>query len=336
MNCVERLLRALRFEETDRVPATGLMTSVTVDLMELCGVSWPEAHFDSEKMATLAAAAYEHYGLESLKLPFDMLVETEALGGKVDFGNLDTLPQARDHLYDDPADLASAVDRSLFAKARFPTVLSAIAIAKKRYGGIIPVVSSIVGPFTLGAKLFGFENFLTWMVLEPETLAYALESTTDLCAMYAKEQVAAGCDVVQIGEASCSGDLISGESYGRHIAPFHKELCAQISVPSVVHICGNITGHLKYIADTGMSGISMDEKTDVNEAVRLLKGNTAVIGYVPTLEVLLNGTAREVTEKSLECIKTGVNVLNAGCAWPARVSGENIVAMVLAARNART
>jgi [methyl-Co(III) methanol-specific corrinoid protein]:coenzyme M methyltransferase len=220
-------------------------------------------------------------------------------------------------------------------KARIPTVLSAITLAKKRYDGIIPVVSSIVGPFTLGAKLFGFDNFLTWIVLEPDTLLNVMELTTDLCAMYANEHVQAGSDVVQIGEASCSGDLISGASYGRYIAPFHNRLCASISAPTVVHICGNIMGHLEYIADTGMSGISMDEQADTPAAMKIVKGKTAVAGYVPTLDVLLNGSARDVETKSLECLAAGVDVLNAGCAWPPGVKSENIVVMIRAAMNSK-
>lgn len=94
MNHTERLLRALRFERTDRTPVTGLMISVTVELMNLCGIPWTEAHHDEEKLVTLAAA-FARYVLESLKLPFDMAVETEALGGEVLWGSIDTPPWRR-------------------------------------------------------------------------------------------------------------------------------------------------------------------------------------------------------------------------------------------------
>ena len=98
----------------------------------------------------------------------------------------------------------------------------------------------------------------------------------------------------------------------------------------MVHICGNITGHLKYVAGTGMNGISFDQKTDVTEARKRLKGTVALIGYVPTA-LLLEGTSDEVYVSSRECIQAGVDVLNAGCAWPADVPNENVKAMVRAA-----
>lgn len=328
-NCVSRLKYALQLKEVDRPPVTSLMTGVTVDLMEKSGVNWPDAHTEADLMVTLSAAAYEFYGLESLKLPFDMAVEAEALGGEVDFGNLDTLPQLKGHLFEEPEEVR--FDRDILKKGRIPLVLKAIGEAKKRYDNFIPVVSSIVGPFTLGTRLFGFEKFLTWLVLEPEKVKAALEKITDLCVMYAREQVYAGSDVIQVGEAASSGDLIPGDAYGEFIAPCHKRLCSELGIPAVVHICGNITGHLKYIPDTGMAGISLDERTDIEKAKSILKGKTAIVGYVPTLEILLNGSPEEVYKKSVECIENGVDLLNAGCAWPPHVKGENVKAMVRAA-----
>jgi uroporphyrinogen-III decarboxylase len=80
-----------------------------------------------------------------------------------------------------------------------------------------------------------------------------------------------------------------------------------------------------------MRGISFDKKTDVQEAVKQLKGRVALIGYVPT-SLLLEGTPDEVYASSKECIKAGVDVLNAGCAWPADIPNENVRAMVRAAK----
>ena len=141
--------------------------------------------------------------------------------------------------------------------------------------------------------------YCPFIIDEPETVHRILSLTTDLCIMYAKEQENAGSDVIQIGEAACSGDLISGDDYGRYIAPCHKKLCAEIKIPTVVHICGNITSHLTHIKNTGMSGISMDIKTDIEQAVALLKGNTAIIGYVPVSQCQLKnyGVQRGNEEK---------------------------------------
>ena len=328
MDPIERLLRALSHQKVDRPPVTGLMTAVTTEMMDSAGIQWPEAHHDPEMMARLAASAFETCGLESMKLPFDMTVEAGALGAKIDYGTRNTLPQIKEHPYSDPGEFV--IEKDFMKRGRVPVVLEAIRLARKNYGEEISVASSIVGPFTLSAMLFGFENLSYWMLVEPEKYVKALEGVTSLCITYAREQFKAGSHVVQIGEASSSGDLISPDHYAKSVAPYQKKLCGAINGLTVVHICGNITGHLKHIAGVGMSGISFDQKTDVTEARKQLKGKVALIGYVPTA-LLLEGTPDEVYVSSRECIKAGVDVLNAGCAWPADVPNENVKAMVRAA-----
>jgi len=329
MTPTERLLRVLAHQEVDRPPVTGLMTAVTLEMMDITGLEWPEAHHDPSMMARLAASAYETCGLESMKLPFDMTVEAGALGAKIDYGTKDTLPQVKEPLYGDPAEFI--IGNDFLKQGRIPIVLEAIRLARKEYGNKIPIISSIVGPFTLSAMLFGFDNLFYWMLVEPEKYAEALRKVTDLCISYAREQFKAGSHVVQIGEASSSGDLISSEQYGKFVAPHQGDLCRALDSPTVVHICGNITGHLKYIIETDMKGISFDKKTDIKEGVKCLKGKVALIGYVPT-SLLLHGTPEEIYEQTKECLEAGVDVLNAGCAWPAEIPNENINAMVRAVK----
>lgn len=329
MNPTERLLQVLAHHKVDRPPVTGLMTAVTIEMMDMVGVKWPEAHHDPAMMVRLAVSAYETCGLESMKLPFDMTVEAGVLGAKIDYGTKDTLPQVKEPLYEDPRELVFREDS--MERGRIPIVLEAIRLARKEYGDNIPVVSSIVGPFTLSAMLFGFNNFFCWMLVDQGKYANALKKVTDLCIAYAREQFKAGSHIIQIGEASSSGDLISSEQYGKFVIPYQRELCRALNIPVVVHICGNITGHLQYISMSGMDGISFDKKTDVAEAIRQLKGRVALIGYVPT-SLLLDGTPVEVYDFSKECIRTGVDILNAGCAWPAQISNENVKAMIRAAK----
>jgi [methyl-Co(III) methanol-specific corrinoid protein]:coenzyme M methyltransferase len=327
MNSLERILAALNHEQADRIPVTGFLTAVTAEMMEQCGFNWAEAHYDAEKLVKLAAAAHEQCGLETIKLPFDMTAEAEALGGRIDAGTADTLPQLRHYLFDEPEEFAFSAD--FIDKGRIPVILESINIAKARYSPDAAVVSSIVGPFTLGTKLFGIENFLVWVALEPEKVREAMKKLTDFCIIYAQEQINAGSDIILIGEAAASGDLISPDTYRDFIAPYHKSLCKGLAAPSVVHICGNIDRHLPYIFDTGMTGISFDAKTDIKKAYKLLKGKTALIGYVDTM-LLLKGSPELVYSASEECIEAGVDCLNAGCALPAHVKTENILAMIKA------
>src|SRR5512136_3297382 len=110
MDPIKRFLRALSHQKVDRPPVTGLVTAVTVEMMDSLGAKWPEAHHDPSAMTKLAGAAYETCGLESMKLPFDMTVETGALGAEIDYGTKNTLPQIKKPLYSDPGELVIRED----------------------------------------------------------------------------------------------------------------------------------------------------------------------------------------------------------------------------------
>jgi MtaA/CmuA family methyltransferase len=328
MNSVERLLRVLTHQTIDRPPVIGVTNSVTLELMGSVGVKFPEAHHNPAQMMRLGAAAHEVCGLESVKVPFDLTVETGALGADIDYGTNETLPRATTPPFETQEDLIFKED--YVKRGRIPVVLEAIRLSRKEYGDRAPVISSLVGPFTLSTLLFGMERLFILMKQEPDRYRAALKTTTHLCMAYAREQFEAGSHIVQIADPSSSRDLISSETYGTFVAPYHKELCSAFDSPTVIHICGNITGHLKHIAETGTSGISFDFKTDIEEAKKGLKGKMALIGYVPT-SLLREGKPEEVHAYSRQCLKAGIDALNAGCAWPLDTPTENITAMVKAA-----
>ena len=62
------------------------MNMITSELMDTCGVTWPEAHTDAEMMAKLALANYENGCFENVGVPFCMTVEAEAMGAEVTMG----------------------------------------------------------------------------------------------------------------------------------------------------------------------------------------------------------------------------------------------------------
>jgi MtaA/CmuA family methyltransferase len=327
----ERLLNALLQKNVDRVPVAGLVTAINKAAMEHAGVTFRGSLTSAQKYALLAAAPYELYGLESIKLPFGMTVEAEILGAEIDFGDDFRLPQVRKPPFSQPDEFK--IPDNLSTCGRIPLVRESVELLQKKYDRHVAVITSIVGPFTLAGMVFGLERLLIWMVTERETYQQCLDATTDFAIRYCKIQETMGTDVIQLGEASCSGDLISVEDYRKNILPYHRQLCSTISVPSVIHICGNISRHFEFIPETNATGISFDDGNDMAVAVKHCKGKVALLGYVRPIEILQNGTPDKVQEKCLECIDNGVDVLHAGCAWPPDVPHENAMAFVSAVLN---
>ncbi len=329
MNAKQRFLAALSFKPVDRPPVTSIATGITVEMMERSGIHWPEAHHNAQMLAGLAETIWLYTGIECIKLPFCMTIEVEALGAPIDFRTIDTLPTETAHPFSHPDELDIPDD--FFDRGRVPVVLRAISDLRKRYDGEVPVVSSIVGPFSMAAKLFGFSNFLIWLITDPDYVHRIMQALTPLAVRYANAQVDAGADAITLGEASCSGDLISPGTYRDFIAPYHRILCSGVKAPTILHICGKSTRHTPFIAETGASAYSFDEGVDITTASQSLKGKVAMVGYVPTVKVLLNGTPEDVYRSSMDCLQRGVDVLNPGCAMAPYTPLENIRAMKQAA-----
>lgn len=329
MKTKERFLKALNSEPVDRPPVGAVATGITVGMMEKVGIYWPEAHTDVDQLAGLAESIWLHTDTECIKLPFDMCVEVEALGAKINYRTIDTPPTEVGHIYSHPDDITIPTD--FYDRGRVPTVLKAIQKLRKRYNDEVLIISSIVGPWALAAKLFGFNDFLMWIITNPDYIHRIMERLTPMALEYANAQVEAGADAVIIGEATCTGDLISPNTYRDLIAPYHRQLCPNIKAPDILHICGKSTNHVPYIADVGTHCYNFDEGVDIKVAVEHLKGKVAIAGYVPAVSVLMNGTPEETYQSSVECLENGVDILTPGCAMSALTPLQNINAMARAA-----
>jgi MtaA/CmuA family methyltransferase len=325
MNARERLLNALTLKPVDRPPVSGLITSITLEVMKKTGVQDPEFHKNPRDMAAIAGGCYEILGLENVKIPFGMTVEAGALGAEIFYGEF--FPQVKEKL----AEKVFEQEVNLENAGQVPVLLEAIRILKEKYRGEVAVCAAIVGPLSMLGMLMGFNKTFLTMMDEPEVFRGWMDFTTNVGIQHAKLLIQAGADIIQIGEAGASGDLIGPQVYRDFVLPCHQKVCAAITVPSLMHICGKNSRNLEYIKDTGMDAFSFDEKTDIADIVKHLKGKTALVGYVPT-ELLLNGTPEEVHAYSKKCLAEGVDVLNAACTLSPRTPTENVKAMVSAVK----
>ncbi|HEY61834.1 MAG TPA: MtaA/CmuA family methyltransferase [Anaerolineae bacterium] len=331
MNAKERFLNTLNRKPVDRPSVAAVATGITVGMMEKRGIFWPEAHKDPDLLAGLAESIYLYTDIDNIKLPFDMAVEVEALGAEINYRTIDTLPTEVRHIYDHPDQLV--IPKDFLDRGRVPVALKAISKLHKRYKDEAPIVALTDEPFTIAAKLFGFNNFLMWIITNPEWVHQIMAKLTPLAIKYATAEVEAGADAIILGGATCSRDLISSETYRDFIMPYHKQLCPAIPAPTILHICGKSTGHLPYIVQTGTTCYNFDEGVDIKEAVKILKGKVLISGYVPAVSVMLQGTPEEVYRSSIECLDNGVELLTPGCALPAHTPLENIAAMTQAAKD---
>ncbi len=332
MTAREVLKKACKKGETAPYqPLCFITTALTVKMMEHAGVFLPDAHLDPEKMAVLGSMAYEMYGAPCLKIPFDATVEAGAFGATVTYGNNEIFPQVRASGYLDDADRLVLPSDTADA-GRVPVVLEAIRILRRRYPKL-PVIVHTMGPFATMSLLFGFGRMLEWMMDEDPNYAKAMEKTTEFSKSYSRLIEEAGADIILYGEAAASCEVIGAGSYDRWAAPYHKELSDRLSIPVVLHMCGDITPCVAGLPEnTGMDGISYDFKVKNTYAKEALRGKMKAVGNLDPIGRLLNGTPDTVREAVHAALRDGVDVLAAGCTLPPKMPEENLRAMIEAHR----
>src|SRR5665811_1538644 len=87
-----RLLAALEGKPVDKIPVCSVTQTGIVELMDVVGAPWPEAHTNPELMAKLAIANHELSGLEAVRIPYCLTVLVEAMGCEINMGTKNRQP----------------------------------------------------------------------------------------------------------------------------------------------------------------------------------------------------------------------------------------------------
>lgn len=332
----ERLFLALRQEPVDRIPVVQPLQTGTVPLMESSGSYWPYAHRDAGKMASLSYEAHTVVGFEGVRVPFDVNVESEALGCTLDYDKgrykgLDIQPLVRDIPLADKAALSKIQIPDPYKSGRMPVVVDAVKMLSAKLGPDIPVLAAIVGPFMLAGQIRGVDNLMRDLARDCEFSHELLDKCYRSCNTYAEALVEAGADVIVFIDATASPDLVSPKYYQEYAMPYAGRIAQELPVPTILHICGHagaIIHHMAEVAD----GISFDAYVDVAFAKEAAKGKAALCGNVDVNSTLLFGPASKIEENVKDCLEKGTNVLTTACGIPPRTPTEHLIAMVEAGK----
>jgi len=306
----------------------GCGGTVTVDMQETVGIYWPEAHKDPAKMAKLAIASHQLTGLESVRVPFDFVVESEALGCEIKPGDKKIVPQVTKHPFEKPEDLKMPDD--LLQAGRIPVVLEAIRKMREEVGDFLPISSLVLGPLTLAAELSDTANLLRWTMKKPDYVEKFVDFATEVAIRYGKAQYRAGSDIVEVGEPVASASLISPKMFKEFAKPALIKIAKELGGIRVLHICGNALPMIPDMVETGFDGISIEEDVDVAK-IKPLVGDVKILGNVSSKGALVMGDPNQVEDESRKALEAGVDLLEPGCGISPITPIDNIKALVKAA-----
>lgn len=323
----ERFERALKFKEIDRKPIVCLNQTVTVEQMDKIGVFWPDGHKNAEKMALMAAQAWEQTGLEALGVPFCQTVEPEMLGCKIKWEDKkDSIPSTFFDGYKSAKEIN--VPENFIEKGRMAVVLDAIEILDKKYGEELPIIGRINGPLSLSSALAEVANLMRLVIKNPAAVKEFNDLSLDVLKEYGNAMYDRGADVVVVEDMVASPDVIGNKFYNTFAMTHNSALIKGLKGLNALHICGNTEKVIEAMASTGTNALSIDSKANLENIIGKVKGKVAVAGNVDTIASLMNGTPEIVKKDVKRCIEAGIDIVAPGCAIPPIAPDENIKAMV--------
>lgn len=316
-----RFLSGILGGRVDRLPVASATSVANVEQMEITGAFFPDVHLDGERMARLAAGAYDVLGYDAIMPYFSVQAEAAALGCEVDWGDIENMPVARSRLWSDPEECR--IPDGFLEKPSTKAVLDAIRILRRLYGHHVAIVGKVMGPWTLSYHMHGIQDFLMETIIDPHKVRGFLDRLKEVTVLFGIAQIQAGADVLCLADHA-TGDLVSPKTYRDFLLPYHKELTQRIGCPMVLHICGNTLDRMGYICESGFDCFHFDSKVDAEDAVKEVDGRISLMGDVNNPDVLLNGTPDQVAEQTQYAMEAGVEVIGPECAVPLRTPLENL------------
>lgn len=329
----ERLARILTRKTVDRMPAISVTQTGTVEQMEAVGAFWPEANDNAEVMAKLAEAGHTVIGFEAVRVPFDISAEAEFFGCGIKAGTKEQQPSVSSHCVKDISDVERLKNFDI-TQGRVATICKAIKILADNYGKDLPIMASMLGPFSLAQHMNGDDWFMA--IMTDEDFASALMNlATEFNVAYAKKMVENGADTMVIIDPTASAMLIGDAYYEKYVVPAHKKIVDamhELNVAVVLHICGDTTTSLELMESSGVDAISVDQSVDVATAKSKVK-KAVIVGNLDPVAVLWKGSPDSIKAVSQKVLDAGIDLLAPGCGIVSKTLNANLQAMVEMAKN---
>ncbi len=325
----KRLINALLGEEVDKMPVVSITQTGTEALMDICDAKWPEAHYDPKLMAKLAIAAHKEIGYEAVRVPYCLTILLEALGCQVSKGHKTRQPSITSHPYNSREPLPlKPISNDFLSKGRIPVILKTIKLIREEIGEDIPIIAGSEGPVTIASDLLEVTTYMKWFIKQKQAVVKYTNYGANAVIEYANALFEAGADVFALLDPVASPDLINPRDFNEIVLPIYQRMSKKLKGKVVVHICGDITGILSYLKETGFDAVSIEEKTDLEKAKEIFESKIRVVGNVATATTLFNGTPKQTYDESIIALNKGTDVLAPGCGLAPLSPLENCKAMV--------
>lgn len=332
---LERVLCYLRGEKPQRIACFPLILNHAARVL---GVPVGQYNRDGEIMGKAHVAAFRRYGNDLVSIFSTTSTLAEAMGQKLDFFD-DDAPQLADPLITELDDIKKVRVPDFSKDGRLPVYLRATEIAVAEVGSEVVVATVLAGPFTTAAALRGAEVFVKDLYKNKEWVHQLLEICCQAGIRFIDEILKRQALPI-IVEPIGSGSLVSPRMFAEFVAPYLKRMADHVhanggGLPAVLHICGKTKPNWLAMREADFDIWSVDA-VDMAELKEAVGDRVCLVGNV-TPANLLKSTPDEIDAEAREICAKGMGspcgfILGSGCEVPINTPGENLDALINAAR----
>ncbi|MGA2072439.1 MAG: uroporphyrinogen decarboxylase family protein [Terriglobia bacterium] len=292
---------------------------------------------DPKAIAQVHLEAWEKYGHDCILIDTDTTLLAEAMGARPECA-----PDEPGRIVRPAIESLAQVDRLKVINpecdGRIPALLEAVRLLAKQVGGEVAIRGNADQmAFDLACMVRGTEEFLMELASEPDNPA--IRELFEICfeshlAVH-RALVKAGAHLTSLGDSLAGPDVISPKMFDRFARPYEERLVKTLvaeGIFTVVHICGDTTKILPFLAQYDFCGFELDYKTEAAVAKNTVGARHVLFGNIDPSGVLARGSPQEVRAATRQLMSIwkpgGLFVLNAGCAIPPTTPPENIHALI--------
>lgn len=319
------VLKALRFEEVERVPWVPFTGVHCAQLIDMDAQTYLQGAANIVRGVKKAAELYHADGVCAV---FDLQIEAELLGCELKWSK-NNPPAVATHILETKT--LEELPEFTIDKGRIPATLEVTRRLKAEIGERVAIFGLLCGPFTLALHLAG-ANFLTDMIENPDKAKEVLVYCAEVARKFAGWYVDAGADVVALVDPMTS--QISPRHFKKYVSDTVAPAIAEVQGKGglvTLFCCGDATKNIELMMQCKPNGIAFDEQVSVATSLEFAKKyDVAIEGNLHLTSTLLFGNPTECVHDAKTCLSEGGKkgfILSPGCDIPFDTPSYNLEAV---------
>lgn len=190
------------------------------------------------------------------------------------------------------------------------------------------------GPLALAGHIHGITELLLNILVEPEHSHKLIDICTKTVIQWLRLQVQNLPEVEGILVLDDIVGMLSPAQYEEFAHPYLERICAEFpGMLKIYHNDANVDPFAERLPDTGFEALNFSHNIDIGSLGARIGDRMCLIGNVPPLHVLAQGTHEEVTSIAKDCLgkRNGRMILSAGGGASPGMPAENLDALVAVA-----